>query len=142
MHSSGVGKATLAHLPSGEVDAILASASSIDAPALRAELELSRERGFALDDEEQEIGVRCLAVHVPGAPVPAALSTSSPTSRLTEDVYDSFAKELHAAAAKLTAVWEAPPKPSGLKRRANRPQTKAGRGFPLAQPSKFSESLP
>ncbi|WP_061943540.1 IclR family transcriptional regulator [Brevibacterium ravenspurgense] len=109
MHSSGVGKATLAHLPSGEVDAILASTSSIDAPALQAELELSRERGFALDDEEQEIGVRCLAVHVPGAPVPAALSTSSPTSRLTEDVYDSFAKELHAAAAKLTAVWEARP---------------------------------
>lgn len=105
MHSSGVGKATLAHLQPGEVDALLSSGSAADDQALRAELTLSRERGFALDDEEQEVGVRCLAVHVPGAPVPAALSTSSPTSRLTEDVYDSVAKALHTAAAKLTAVW-------------------------------------
>lgn len=108
MHSSGVGKAVLASLPTAEADAVLDSIpDAVDLDRLRAELERSRERGFALDDEEQEIGVRCLAVRVPGAPVPAAMSVSSPTSRLTEDVYPAFAEALHAGAQKLTDAWTA-----------------------------------
>jgi IclR family transcriptional regulator, acetate operon repressor len=52
-------------------------------PALSAELARVRERGWALDDEEEEIGVRCLAVPVrPGAEAVAALSVSAPASRL------------------------------------------------------------
>lgn len=35
-----------------------------------------------VDDQEQEIGVRCIAVAVPGAPTPTALSVSGPEARI------------------------------------------------------------
>ena len=50
--------------------------------ALMADIELSRSRGYAVDEGEQEIGVRCFAVPVPDAP-PTAISISGPASRLT-----------------------------------------------------------
>ena len=51
---------------------------------LLADLERIRERGYAIDDNEQEIGVRCFAVPVPNAPTPTAISVSGPTSRVDE----------------------------------------------------------
>ena len=52
-------------------------------PALSAELAAVRDRGWAVDDEEEEVGVRCLAVPVqPGPDAVAALSVSAPASRL------------------------------------------------------------
>lgn len=52
-------------------------------PALQAELARVRDRGWAVDDEEEEVGVRCLAVPVgPGPDAVAALSVSAPSSRL------------------------------------------------------------
>ena len=47
--------------------------------AFRAELALVRERGWAVDDEEEERGVRCLAVPVGDGPgAVAAVSVSAP----------------------------------------------------------------
>ena len=55
-------------------------------PALSAELARVRDRGWAVDDEEEELGVRCLAVPVrPGPDAVAALSVSAPASRLDPD---------------------------------------------------------
>jgi DNA-binding IclR family transcriptional regulator len=45
---------------------------------------LIRERGYAIDEEEQEIGVRCFAMAIPDAPTQAAISVSGPVSRLDE----------------------------------------------------------
>ena len=104
--SSGVGKAALAEMPEQEVVA-LATASPA-APPLRTlvpQLDECRHRGYALDDEEQEEGVRCIAVAVPGGPAPAGLSVSSPMSRLTPDVYDDVADTLKSAAGELTHAW-------------------------------------
>lgn len=73
--------------------------------ALLAELERIRRQGYALDDEEQEIGVRCVAVPLRGAPTLTAISVSGPSGRMTRetvpdvvpimrDAADRFAKEL------------------------------------------------
>ncbi len=47
-------------------------------------LEQVRRAGYAVDDNEQEIGVRCLAVSVPNSPTSAAISISGPAGRVTE----------------------------------------------------------
>jgi IclR family transcriptional regulator, acetate operon repressor len=68
LHCTAIGKAILAHLPREEVEAVVASAGMTsrtpatitDLPALHAELATVRERGYAIDDEENEATVRCL----------------------------------------------------------------------------------
>ena len=61
------------------------------------------ERGYALDDEEQEIGVRCVAVAVPGAPQRIAVSMSGPLSRMGDDVVERAAPLLGEAATAIAA---------------------------------------
>jgi IclR family acetate operon transcriptional repressor len=96
-HCTGVGKALLAQLSEPRVREILERTGMeaqtrntlTDPEALLAELERIRERGYAVDDEEQEIGVRCVAVPLPGAPALTALSVSGPSARMTgETVQD------------------------------------------------------
>lgn len=72
LHCTGMGKALLAHLPDAQVTAVLAAGlprrtpgTLTDPAALRAELRLIRERGYAVDDEENEEHIRCLAAVVP-----------------------------------------------------------------------------
>ena len=47
------------------------------------DIELSRSRAYAVDEGEQEIGVRCFAVPVPDAPTLTAISISGPATRLS-----------------------------------------------------------
>jgi DNA-binding IclR family transcriptional regulator len=64
--------------------------------ALRAELEKTRRRGYAVDDEELEEGLRCIAVPVLDAqrlPV-AAVSVSGPSFRVTAQKLPSIANHL------------------------------------------------
>ncbi|MDQ6753772.1 MAG: IclR family transcriptional regulator [Actinomycetota bacterium] len=91
-HDTGVGKAILAQLDDEVVRGIVSragmprpTAMSIgDIDALIAELDRIRERGYSIDDGEQEIGVRCFAMAVPLAPTPTAISVSGPVSRVDE----------------------------------------------------------
>jgi IclR family transcriptional regulator, acetate operon repressor len=56
----------------------------VTAPALLAELQATRERGYAIDDQENEVGVNCLAipVHLDGSTEPTgAISLSAVTFR-------------------------------------------------------------
>jgi IclR family transcriptional regulator, acetate operon repressor len=72
LHCTAIGKAVLAHLPPAEVDAVAASAglpartpaTITDLAALHIELAAVRERGYALDDEENEATVRCIGAAV------------------------------------------------------------------------------
>ncbi|GAA1324713.1 IclR family transcriptional regulator [Leucobacter albus] len=92
MHNTGVGKAILAQLDERTVRSIVEQAGMARATEksiatvdeLLAELARIRERGYAIDDNEQEIGVRCFAVAIPGSPTPMAISVSGPTSRVDE----------------------------------------------------------
>ena len=93
LHSTGVGKAILSQLSDDEVREIVsrtglprATEHSIgDLDTLLADLAVSRERGYAIDDGEQEIGVRCYAMPLPGAPIPTAVSVSGPIARVDEN---------------------------------------------------------
>jgi IclR family acetate operon transcriptional repressor len=93
LHSTAVGKAILAFLPPEEVEKIIArrdlprftSRTITTMAALQAELARVRERGYSIDDGENEEGIRCV-----GAPifdyrgqVVAALSISGPTLHVT-----------------------------------------------------------
>nr|WP_281203498.1 IclR family transcriptional regulator [Nocardiopsis trehalosi] len=89
-HSAGVGKALLAQLPEHEALATVgrtgmpaATDRTITTPEEFAkELARIREQGYAIDDGEQEIGVRCLAVPVVGGPAMMAVSISGPEARV------------------------------------------------------------
>ncbi|SMY11325.1 IclR family transcriptional regulator [Brevibacterium jeotgali] len=105
LHTSGVGKAVLTTLPEAQVRDALATAGTRDLDAVLSDVDASRERGYAIDDEEQEVGVRCLAVAVPGGPAPAALSVSGPSSRLGPLVYEQVAAHLRATAQELAEGW-------------------------------------
>ncbi|MFC6084651.1 IclR family transcriptional regulator [Sphaerisporangium aureirubrum] len=88
-HSTAVGKVLLADRP--DAAAVLArtglprrtgrTVTSVD--TLLAELELVRDRGYAVDLGEEELGVHCLAVPVrDGNRVVAAMSISGPAERI------------------------------------------------------------
>ena len=72
MYCTSVGKAILAHLPEKKVKEIWDNSKIVkytdytitDFQELKKELEDVRERGYAVDNEENEMGVRCV-----GAPI-------------------------------------------------------------------------
>ncbi|MFG2301469.1 IclR family transcriptional regulator [Actinacidiphila glaucinigra] len=111
-HSTGVGKALLAHVPPEEVRALLARTGMpaatertiVDPDAFLAELEHIRVQGYAVDDNEQEVGVRCLAVTVPDSPTAAAISISGPAGRVTEAATEKIVPVLQGVARQLSAA--------------------------------------
>lgn len=65
------------------------------------ELDVVRRRGYAVDDEEYEPGLRCVAAPVRDADgrVVASLGLSGPVARLTDEVLQRLATAVRAAAA-------------------------------------------
>lgn len=102
-HRTGVGKALLAELPDDEVRRLLTAAGMpattphtiTDVDAMLEELDRVRERGYAVDDGEQELGVRCVAVAVTRA---TAVSVSGPASRVSRRMVPRLAGRLQEAA--------------------------------------------
>ena len=108
LYCTGVGKAILAVLPPERAAALITAAplaahtptTITDPDELRAEIAVIRERGYALDEGEMEVGVRCVAVGMPGA-VPMAVSVSGPAARMTDDLVATAVSALRAATADL-----------------------------------------
>ncbi|TVQ22888.1 MAG: IclR family transcriptional regulator [Spirochaetaceae bacterium] len=109
MNTTGVGKALLLDATADEVDALIKS-RGLPKPTSRtistkkslvAELKAIRDRGYAIDDEECEMGVRCVAVPLRdySGKVVAAMSTSGPIARMTPDRIEKIGKQFIAAAA-------------------------------------------
>ena len=115
-HATALGKVLLANLSDQQIAGIvryrglpaLTDRTITSAEALTRQIALVRAQGFALDDGEQEIGVRCLAVPVPGAPRNLALSISGPDSRLPLAQMGEFVPILQRIAADLGAAVSAP----------------------------------
>ncbi|MGE0210738.1 MAG: IclR family transcriptional regulator C-terminal domain-containing protein [Parvibaculaceae bacterium] len=113
MHCSGVGKALLAFNAPENVDKVLERIelsretphTLTTAPALKAELQRIQSRGFAVDNEENAIGLRCVAAvifdeHSSGL---AALSVSGPTARIADSRIPSLGAAVAGVAAEITA---------------------------------------
>jgi len=115
VHDTGVGKAMLAALPEAVVRSIVdrqglppsTERSITTMQGLLEELRVIRERGYSIDDGEQEIGVRCFAVAIPGAPIPVAISLSGPDSRVDAAFGERAVPMLQSAALRLGALFAA-----------------------------------
>lgn len=97
---SGSGKALLAQLSDEELGRRLASLPREDRPALLARLREIRAWGWARDDEETQLGLRCVGTFVrdhTGAAV-AGLSVSGPIVRLSDDRVPDLVRHLRATA--------------------------------------------
>lgn len=111
-HCTAVGKALLAKSPDDEVRALLARTglppytphTLTDLEQFLAELRRVRERGYALDEGEQEVGVRCVAVVVPDATLRLAVSVSGPAPRMTDELLRDAVPVLQEAARDLGAA--------------------------------------
>jgi IclR family acetate operon transcriptional repressor len=111
VHATGVGKAILAQLPEAEVRALVGRTTMVAMTPhtvgavddLVAQLTAIQAQGFALDDEEQELGVRCVAVAVPAAVARLAVSVSGPSSRVTDEVVGRAVPLLQDVAAAIAA---------------------------------------
>ncbi|MFG3257490.1 IclR family transcriptional regulator [Streptomyces sp. NPDC048172] len=110
-YCTSVGKAMLAHADAGAVDAVIAAGTPerlpntlTDGAALRADLERIRARGWALDDVENEDGVRCVAAPVFDAQGAAtrAISVSAPQVRMPLQRAHDIAPLAVAAARELS----------------------------------------
>ncbi|MGH9213371.1 MAG: IclR family transcriptional regulator [Acidimicrobiales bacterium] len=113
IHSSAMGKCLLAFSdnPDGVLDELprlrrLTDRTITNRPALRDELQRTRERGWALNDEERHAGVRTVAAPVPGAEgwAVAAVAVQGPAVRLDDGRLGDVARELEATAKRLTPL--------------------------------------
>ena len=113
VYCTALGKAMLAYSTELEVDQILAVCrlelrarnTITNVPALKRELERIRVRGYAIDDEEIEDGIRCISAPIlnPAGRAVAAISVSGPASRITPNRFQLIGKTVKRAALELSA---------------------------------------
>lgn len=112
LHASGIGKALLSQMAMTQFDKFLSDAplekftehTLTSRDALLSDREASRHRGFSIDEEERNLGMRCIAAPVFDVHSEAigGISVSGPTSRVgTEQVAD-LSQAVVAAAVELT----------------------------------------
>lgn len=113
VYVTGLGKALAAHLSPGELDSLLSLQSwravtprtIVDRERFMEALEQVRRCGYALDDEEAETGVRCIAAPIlgpEGYPL-AAISISAPAARIAPSEVEPLARELCVACRSISA---------------------------------------
>ena len=102
MHASGIGKALLAHADTKQIENYIARENLdrftentiCDQNALRTELIAIKEQGYAFDNEEKSMGMRCVAAPVFNSfgETVAGISISGPSARLTLNRINSICK--------------------------------------------------
>jgi IclR family acetate operon transcriptional repressor len=114
-HCTGVGKAILSMIGDEQVTSMLARTGMpartehtiVTPEAMLAALAQARDMGYAIDDGEQELGVRCVAVPLTGLPFLAAISVSGPGSRLRAEDVPRIAPELQSVAKQISHNFKA-----------------------------------
>ena len=110
---TAVGKALICQLSREEVQEIaglhpvlpVSARTIVTLPRLLEDLAAIRRRGYAIDDEEHAVGVRCVAAPVFAATgeVVAAIGVSGTVSQMNDDHLHSFGKIVQTTALKLSA---------------------------------------
>lgn len=113
IHCTAVGKAFLATFPSDALPGLVrqplakrTARTITDLTSLGKELDKVRRRGFAVDDQENEPEIRCVAAVVldhNGTPT-AGISVSAPASRLTISKATNLGRLLTRTANELSAL--------------------------------------
>lgn len=127
MHASGIGKALLAQMSDDRLSRLIATApldqfthrTLTEPTTLRADLEATRERGYSIDDEEKNEGMRCIAAPVfdlSGEAV-AGISVSGPVSRIGIGQTPILADAVMRAADELSQAMGAERRAAGGTRR-------------------------
>ena len=112
IHCTGAGKAILAYQDEKEIDRILSSKeleaftefTVTDKEEIKKELPLIRERGYSIDDEEIELGLKCVAAPIfdhKGNAI-ASISCASPKMRLTEERLPVVIEGIKSAAIEIS----------------------------------------
>jgi DNA-binding IclR family transcriptional regulator len=112
LHSTSVGKALLAGLPKQETEAIVRQQGMkkrtpktiTTVSRLLADLEVVREQGYAVDDEENSTGARCLGAPIVDAAgnVTAALGVSGTLTQVDEENLPKIAEVLKETARRIS----------------------------------------
>jgi IclR family acetate operon transcriptional repressor len=109
-HCTAVGKAMLARMPRESVHELLKRTGMprhtdhtiTTIPDFDRELEDTAAKNYAVDEGEQEIGVRCVAVVVPNVASKLAISVSGPATRMTDALIERAVPLLGQACASLS----------------------------------------
>lgn len=112
MHASGIGKALLAQMDEGRFARWLqehplerfTDRTLTDHQAVRTAVAEIRRRGYAIDEEERNLGMRCIAAPVfdVNREAIAGISISGPISRMATDAIPNLAQIVISAAQNLT----------------------------------------
>ena len=113
-YCTGLGKTLLAHRPDDEFAAwgatqafrAYTSHTLTTVEGLRAEFRAIRQRGYAVDDQEREMGVRCIAAPVRDheSEVVAAISMAGPSDRMPRKLVGSEMAARVVAAARAISL--------------------------------------
>lgn len=124
LHCSGVGKALLSAMSAPDIARVLRQRGMnrmtpktiTDTETLRADLAQTRQRGYAIDDEEHAIGLRCIAAVIfnESAEAVAAVSVSGPMARIPDERIPLLGQHVKRKADAITAQFGGRPRGDGL----------------------------
>lgn len=112
LHSTGIGKLLLLNYSEEQLDALIARKglpsytehTITTKKALLSELEKVRQQGYAMDNEENELGGRCMACPIRDytGDIVAGISITGPLSRMTDEALQAYLPSLSDTAVQIS----------------------------------------
>lgn len=112
VNCTGIGKALIATIPEEQLAAQVRAGSLarhnyktiVSLPRLKQEMASVREKGYSFDDEEDEIGLRCIGVALTSeGKAMAAISVAGTTAQIPHERVESIAGQVRKTAAQISA---------------------------------------
>ena len=119
LHATATGKAWLSTLSDDEIRKVLGKGqlaqrtakTKTDVKAVMAEIALARKLGYAMTQEEMDVGISAMAAPIvpkssEGGRAVATVSVAGPSARLTKDALTKLVPEVKKTASRLAAEWD------------------------------------